>query len=129
MRLFDIIAILITLSAAFSWLNHRYFKLPTVIGLMLIALVMSLALQLPLPFFADLEVQAEAMLAQIDFDETLLHGMLSFLQFAGALHVNLSDLAKQRCVSFRPRVYLKPCVSLTHNRGRKLQRPTNRARS
>ena len=98
MRLFDIIAILITLSAAFSWLNHRYFKLPTVIGLMLIALVMSLALQLPLPFFADLEVQAEAMLAQIDFDETLLHGMLSFLLFAGALHVNLSDLAKQRWV-------------------------------
>ena len=98
MRLFDIIAILITLSAAFSWLNHRYFKLPTVIGLMLIALVMSLALQLPLPFFTDLEVQAEAMLAQIDFDETLLHGMLSFLLFAGALHVNLSDLAKQRWV-------------------------------
>lgn len=98
MRLFDIIAILLTLSAIFSWFNHRYFKLPTVIGLMLIALVMSLVLQLPLPFFADLEVQAAEMLAQIDFDETLLHGMLSFLLFAGALHVNLNDLARQRWV-------------------------------
>lgn len=98
MRLFDIIAILISLSAVFSWVNHRFFKLPTVIGLMLTALIMSLVLQLPLPFFAGLEVQAAGMLAHIDFDETLLHGMLSFLLFAGALHVNLNDLAKQRWV-------------------------------
>jgi CPA1 family monovalent cation:H+ antiporter len=98
MRLFDIIAILISLSAVFSWVNHRFFKLPTVIGLMLTALIMSLVLQLPLPFFAGLEVQAAGMLAHIDFDETLLHGMLSFLLFAGALHVTLNDLAKQRWV-------------------------------
>ena len=98
MRLFDIIAILICLSAGFSWVNYRFFKLPTAIGLMLIALVMSLVLHLPLPFFDGLEGQAEAILSQIDFDETLLHGMLSFLLFAGALHVNLNDLAKQRWV-------------------------------
>ncbi len=98
MRLFDIIAILISLSAVFSWVNHRFFKLPTVIGLMLTALIMSLTLQLPLPFFAGLEGQAAGMLDHIDFDDTLLHGMLSFLLFAGALHVNLNDLAKQRWV-------------------------------
>ncbi len=98
MRLFDIIAILISLSAVFSWVNYRFFKLPTVIGLMLTALIMSLALQLPLPFFDGLGEQAEKMLSHIDFDETLLHGMLSFLLFAGALHVNLDDLAKQRWV-------------------------------
>ena len=96
MRLFDIIAILITLSAVFSWLNYRVLKLPTAIGLMLSALLMSLMLQVPL--FGGLEHQAEAMLASIDFNETLLHGMLSFLLFAGALHVNLSDLAQQRWV-------------------------------
>jgi CPA1 family monovalent cation:H+ antiporter len=71
-------------------------KLPTAIGLMLSALLMSLVLQLPL--FGGLEHQAEAMLASIDFDQTLLHGMLSFLLFAGALHVNLNDLAQQRWV-------------------------------
>ena len=98
MRLFDIIAILISLSAVFSWLNYRFLKLPTVIGLMLIALLMSLTLQLPLPLFDGLEVEAAEMLASVDFDETLLHGMLSFLLFAGALHVNLNDLAKQRWV-------------------------------
>jgi CPA1 family monovalent cation:H+ antiporter len=96
MRLFDIIAILISLSAVFSWLNYRVLKLPTAIGLMLSALLMSLMLQVPL--FGGLEHQAEAMLASIDFNETLLHGMLSFLLFAGALHVNLSDLAQQRWV-------------------------------
>jgi len=96
MRLFDIIAILISLSAVFSWLNYRVLKLPTAIGLMLSALLMSLVLQLPL--FGGLEHQAEEMLASIDFDQTLLHGMLSFLLFAGALHVNLSDLAQQRWV-------------------------------
>lgn len=96
MRLFDIIAILISLSAVFSWVNYRMLKLPTAIGLMLSALLMSLVLQLPL--FGGLEHQAEAMLASIDFDETLLHGMLSFLLFAGALHVNLNDLAQQRWV-------------------------------
>lgn len=98
MGLFDIIAILISLSAFLSWINHRYLKLPTVIGLMLTALLMSLTLQLPLPFFDGLEGQAAEMLAQIDFNETLLHGMLSFLLFAGALHVNLDDLAEQRWV-------------------------------
>ncbi|RLA38501.1 MAG: sodium:proton antiporter [Gammaproteobacteria bacterium] len=96
MRLFDIIAILISLSAVFSWLNYRVLKLPTAIGLMLSALLMSLVLQLPI--FGGLEHQAEAMLASIDFDQTLLHGMLSFLLFAGALHVNLNDLAQQRWV-------------------------------
>ncbi|MBV1915321.1 MAG: sodium:proton antiporter [Pseudomonadales bacterium] len=96
MRLFDIIAILISLSAAFSWLNYRVLKLPTAIGLMLGALLMSLILQLPI--FGGLEDQAKQMLASIDFDQTLLHGMLSFLLFAGALHVNLADLSEQRWV-------------------------------
>ncbi len=96
MRLFDIIAILISLSAVFSWLNYRVLKLPTAIGLMLSALLMSLVLQLP--FFGGLEHQAEVMLASVDFDATLLHGMLSFLLFAGAMHVNLNDLAQQRWV-------------------------------
>lgn len=96
MRLFDIIAILISLSAVFSWVNYRVLKLPTAIGLMLSALLMSLLLQVPV--FGGLEHKAEEMLASIDFDQTLLHGMLSFLLFAGALHVNLSDLAQQRWV-------------------------------
>ena len=98
MRLFDILAVLVSLSAAFSYLNHRFLKLPTAIGLMLIALVMSLLLIASGPLGLGLEEDVNAMLRSIDFDETLLHGMLSFLLFAGALHVNLTDLLEQRWV-------------------------------
>jgi len=98
MRLFDILAVLVSLSAAFSYLNHRFLKLPTAIGLMLIALVMSLGVIATGPLGLHIEQDAEALLHSIDFDETLLHGMLSFLLFAGALHVNLADLSQQRWV-------------------------------
>ena len=98
MRLFDIIAILITLSAVFSWFNYRFLKLPPAIGLMLIALLMSLTLLLPIPGSEGLELDVKRMLGSIAFDETVLHGMLGFLLFAGALHVRLSDLAQHKWV-------------------------------
>lgn len=98
LRLFDILAVLVTLSAIFAWINHRFLKLPTAIGLMLIALLFSLALLVPVPPDDPFQHQLAAMMQGIDFEDTLLHGMLAFLLFAGALHVDLSDLAKQRWV-------------------------------
>jgi CPA1 family monovalent cation:H+ antiporter len=95
MGLFEIIAILLTLSAFFSFINYRFLKLPNTIGLMLIGLLFSLLL-IAISWFSPTSRQwAVAMLIQIDFDETLLHGMLSFLLFAGALHVNINDLRQQ----------------------------------
>ncbi|NCA68501.1 MAG: sodium:proton antiporter [Sphingobacteriia bacterium] len=96
MRLFDILALLIGFTALFSWLNDRFLKLPHAIGLMLIALVFSLLLQIQLPFTQLLHEEVALMLDSIDLGETLLEGMLGFLLFAGALHVNLHDLAKHR---------------------------------
>ena len=98
MKLFNILAILITLSAGFSYLNHRFIRLPTTIGLMVIALLVSLGLAALGPLGFGLEEDAHRLLASIDFDETLLHGMLSFLLFAGALHVNLENLARQKYI-------------------------------
>ena len=98
MKLFNILAILITLSAVFSYINHRFIRLPTTIGLMIIALLASWGLIALGHFGVGLEEDAQRLLANIDFDETLLHGMLSFLLFAGALHVNLSDLARQKWI-------------------------------
>ena len=98
MKLFHILSILISLSAVFSFINYRFLKLPTVIGLMLIAMLASLALLLLGPFSFGLKGEVALLLAAVDFDETLLHGMLSLLLFAGALHVNLADLARQRWV-------------------------------
>lgn len=97
MDLFDIIAILISLSAIFSWFNARFLKLPTAIGLMMIALTLSLVLLvLPLPFSEKLVPDARALVASIDFNATVLHGMLSFLLFAGALHVDVQSLSLYR---------------------------------
>jgi len=96
MKLFNIIAILITISAVFSYINHRTIRLPNTIGVMLIALLGSLALILLGPLSLGLKESTRQLLNSIDFDETLLHGMLSFLLFAGALHIDLSDLYQQR---------------------------------
>ena len=96
MRLFDIIATLLTLSALFSWFNARFLRLPTAIGLMLMALLMSLTLLLPIPGTEGLENDVKQMLDRIAFDETVLHGMLGYLLFAGALHVRVADLAEHK---------------------------------
>jgi len=94
----DIITILIVLSALFSYVNHRYIRLPTTIGVMLIALVISLAMILIDAAGANIREPARTLLEQVDFDEALLHGMLGFLLFAGALHINLNDLAQQKWI-------------------------------
>jgi len=98
MTLFHILAILLTASAIFSYINYRFLKLPTTIGIMLVALSFSLLLILLGPFGIDIKNEVTIMLDSIDFNETVLHGMLSFLLFAGALHVDLSELARQRGV-------------------------------
>lgn len=98
MSAFDILAILLTLAAIFSWINQRWLRLPTTIGLMTISLVMSLVLLAPIPGTDDLEGHVKAMLDEMDLGQTLLHGILSFLLFAGALHVRLHDLAQQKWV-------------------------------
>ncbi|MFV1973453.1 MAG: cation:proton antiporter [Thiohalobacterales bacterium] len=93
------IAILITTAALFSYLNHRFIRLPTTIGLMLIALGISVTLvAIGMLGWPALRLEAETFLRGIDFHEALMQGMLSFLLFAGALHVNLSDLRNQKWV-------------------------------
>jgi monovalent cation:H+ antiporter, CPA1 family len=94
--LFHILAIIITLTAIFSYVNHRYFKLPVTIGVMTISLILSLFLIFLSRIIPGLEESAQLLLDNINFDETLLKGMLSFLLFAGALNVNLQDLAERK---------------------------------
>jgi monovalent cation:H+ antiporter, CPA1 family len=98
MALLDVIAILITLTAVLSYVNHRFVRLPTTIGVMLIALLLSLGLVALGRLGFGIEALARQLLEQLDFDEALLQGMLSFLLFAGALHINLNDLAAQKGV-------------------------------
>ena len=98
MTLFDIAATLLCLSAVFGYLNHRYLHLPHTIGLVVIAMASSLTivvLDLIVPSF-HIGARISAALIQIDFHEALMHGMLSFLLFAGALHVDFSELASRK---------------------------------
>ena len=98
--MFDIIAVLITLSALFSYINHRFIRLPTTIGLMLIALLMSLGIVAldAIGLGLGLATRIKLLMENIDFNTVLMQGMLSFLLFAGALHVNLNDLAKNKWI-------------------------------
>ena len=95
----DIAAILLSVSALFAYVNDRFIGLPTTIGVMVVAMSLSLSVYLLGLFgFADFTQQVQTLLAAVDFNETLLHGMLSFLLFAGALHVKLDDLRKQKWI-------------------------------
>ncbi len=96
MGLFEIIAILLTLAALFSYVNVRFIKLPTSIGVMVVALGVSLALLAAGRLGLGLENVARGVLSSVDLEAALLHGMLGFLLFAGSLHVNLNDLVEQR---------------------------------
>ncbi len=101
MTLLHLSALLVTLAALFAYLNHRLLRLPTAIGIMAIALVLSLGLILLGKIGIHFDWEAERLLGAVHFDETLMNGMLSFLLFAGALHVDLDDLARQKwAVSF-----------------------------
>lgn len=96
MTLFEIIAVLLSLTAVFAYINHRFIGMPTGIGIMLIGLLLSLLLigMNQLGWFSTETV--EKHLSTIDFDETVMNGMLSFLLFAGALHVNLNRLSEHK---------------------------------
>ena len=96
MNFLDIIAILLTLAALFAYINHRWIKLPVTIGIMLISLVMSIAMIAVGQFIPAFDDSAKNFVESIDFNKALMNGMLSYLLFAGALHVNLTDLKLQK---------------------------------
>jgi monovalent cation:H+ antiporter, CPA1 family len=94
---FELVAILLVLTAAFGWINHTVFRLPHTIGLLIMGLAASLVLisiELLVPQVTLYE-NVEDLLRQIDFQNAVLNGMLAFLLFAGALHVDLSLLRRR----------------------------------
>lgn len=96
MSLFEIIAVLITLTALLSYINERLLRLPTPIGVTLGGLITSVALVALAEAGLGVEIVAEQTLARIDFDTLVMQGLLSFLLFAGSLHVILNELLYQR---------------------------------
>ena len=96
MSVFESIALLLGVAALLGYLNTRYLKLPTTIGIMTLSLLFSLLMVGVGLLFPAIETMADQVVGQFDFEDTLLDVLLCYLLFAGALHVDLSDLARQK---------------------------------
>lgn len=96
MSIFNIISILIILSAGFAFINSKFLKLPFTIGLMIIAIVFTVAVTIVGSFNDYILDEAKLLIQSVDFETALLDIMLSFLLFAGALHTNLDALKRQK---------------------------------
>jgi CPA1 family monovalent cation:H+ antiporter len=97
-RAFDVAAILVGIAAAAGVLNYRILRLPQATGTLLVALVTSvlmLALDAVQPSWG-LRTTAASLVKEVDFNQTLMGGMLSFLLFAGAMHLDLDSLIAHR---------------------------------
>lgn len=93
----QIASLLIVLAGAFGSLNYLFLRLPSAIGILIVALAASvtlMALDAAMPSLG-VSVTVRGIIASIDFSDALLEGMLGLLLFAGALHVKLSDLRGQ----------------------------------
>ncbi|MDA9136401.1 cation:proton antiporter, partial [Ascidiaceihabitans sp.] len=96
MTLLQIASLLIVLAGAFGAINYLFLKLPSSIGILVVALIASFVVIVTDALFPSLTVeeQIRAQVLELEFSEALLEGMLGLLLFAGALHVKLSDLRR-----------------------------------
>lgn len=96
MDIFQLSSALIVLCAIMAYINFRFLKLPTTIGLMVISLIFSLCLLVTGKFSPGITQIAESHLKNIDFSSLLLEGLLSFMLFAGAIHIKYNDLKSEK---------------------------------
>lgn len=96
MELYYSFSALIVLASFFAYLNLRFLKLPSTIGIMVIAMFTSILLVITGNIFPKTLSRFSTLLQDVDFTEVLMGGMLNFLLFAGAIHINLKDLREQK---------------------------------
>ena len=96
MDLFHLFSILIVLSAGFAYINFRVLKLPNAIGLMLVSLIFSFIILILGYYFPAFKESIAIKMDNINFSELLLEGMLSFMLFAGAIHIKFKDLNNEK---------------------------------
>jgi len=96
MELYFTFSVLVVLTAFFSFLNSRFLRLPSTVGVMIIAMIMSISLVALGKTYPEFASPFSNMIASVDFPAVLMSAMLNFLLFAGAIHVSMHDLRKQR---------------------------------
>ena len=89
-------SIIFSIAAFFSFINYKWLKLPATIGLMAMSLVTIVLIWLSKSIFPDFYIFFCDIVTNSDFKTLLFDGILSFLLFAGALHVNIDELAKEK---------------------------------
>jgi monovalent cation:H+ antiporter, CPA1 family len=97
MTFLQITSLLIVMAGGFGAINYLFLKLPSSIGILVVALIASfglLGIDLVLPSLGIAD-SVRGVVTGIDFSEALLEGMLGLLLFAGALHVKTSDLRRE----------------------------------
>jgi len=97
MNALQIGTLLIVFAGAFGAVNHIFFRLPSVIGILIVAFVTSLGFLGLDTLYPGLGIASEMQrfVSNTEFSRTLLEGMLGLLLFAGALHVRIEDLRAQ----------------------------------
>ncbi len=96
MDLFTLLTIVIVLAALLGYFNVRYLQLPSTIGLMVAAILLSFSVYLLGSVFPSLIHYEKQLIEQIDFHDLLMKGMLSFLLFAGGLHTDFNRIRTLR---------------------------------
>lgn len=96
MPVFGLLSALVCLAAAFSLLSHRFLRLPRTVGVMLLSLASSLLVAVVGRVVPGLHARATALVSHIDFSAVVLHGMLAFLLFAGAMQLDVNALRRQK---------------------------------
>lgn len=96
MTLFYTLATLITICSVFSYINIKFIKLPSSIGLMLISLLLSMLILVVGNFAPSVKEFVVDFLSRVDFGSFLMQYMLCFLLFAGSLHVNFNLMKEQK---------------------------------
>lgn len=100
MSFFEIIGALLATVAVFGYLNHKFIRLPDSIGITATGMVISLLLAVVGHHYPVAIQWASDFSEGLDFSEAVFHGLLGVLLFAGSLHVNISEIAKQRLSIF-----------------------------
>ncbi|WP_434980648.1 cation:proton antiporter [Daejeonia sp. YH14] len=96
MELYYSFSLLIVLATVFEYINYRLLKLPSTIGIMVIAIFVSVLLILfGEHFLPKTTNHLHRLISSVDFTEVLMGAMLNFLLFAGGIHVNIKDLKQQ----------------------------------
>jgi len=98
MNVQDIVGFLLSLTAISSYINYKFVKLPKSIGITLVTLLLTMLVTLSGRFGWEVNDLAETLVFSIGFDDTFLHGMLSFMLFAGSMHVNTEELFKNKYI-------------------------------